>query len=162
MRRASWSRARWHDALLSWLAPRKLAPIPLAESTSLSVRLPAPARPGRAGRRAPPVANAEFDPPGASGPRRDAACRVSGRRARRGKPRLYIRQKPIFRSNNKKPARPAHPYGPRNGDGLPVSPEFLPVTEVCLPGKSFHPEPLNLADAPGTRHPARSSATTRS
>src|ERR1035437_10229731 len=53
-------------------------------------------------------------------------------------------------------------YGPLNGEGVPVSPEHLSVTEVCLPGKSFHPGPLRLADAPGTRHPARSLATTRS
>src|SRR5260370_38418414 len=29
-------------------------------------------------------------------------------------------------ASNKKPARPAPPYGPRNGDGAPVSPEYLP------------------------------------
>ena len=38
----------------------------------------------------------------------------------------------------------------------------LLVTEVFRPGKSFRPAPLRPVDAPGTRHPARSSSTTRS
>src|ERR1700675_2011625 len=72
--------------------------------------------------------------------RRDAAFRVSICES-------------VNLATNKKPATPAHPYGPRNRDGAPVSPVWLPVTEVYLPGISFHPAPLNLAAAPETRHP---------
>src|SRR6266478_7975548 len=72
------------------------------------------------------------------------------------------RERPSTIDFQQKTGDTGHPYGPRNGDGAPVSPVCIPVTEVYLPGRSFHPEPLRLADAPRTRHPARSSATTRS
>src|ERR1700722_20054704 len=94
--------------------------------------------------------------------RRNATCRVFPA-ARPTKPAPSLRKEQFAGMwYQKKTGEIGQPYGPRYREGVPVSPVFISVTEVYLPGKSFHPAPLRLADAPGTRHPARSSATTRS
>jgi hypothetical protein len=62
---------------------------------------------------------------------------------------------PVSTDNKRRRDRHSH-YCPRSRDGVPVSPEYLPVTEVYPPGKWFPPGALSRADAPGTPHPARS------
>ena len=78
--------------------------------------------------------------------RRDAACRVF----------LYANRRCCMQQ---KTGETGPPLSSRNRNGAPISPVSIPVTEVYRPGRSSHPAPSSLADAPGTRHPARSSET---
>ena len=53
-------------------------------------------------------------------------------------------------------------YGPLKAEAVPVPPEYVSVTEVSRPGRSFHPAVGRRVGAPGTPRLARSSVMTQS
>ena len=106
------------DALLSRHVPRKRALVSVAESAS--AHLPVRARPTRARRKAPPVANAEFDQNGAC----LKATSVAGRQSLVVRDASFVLRPANDRRpatddgrlpSNKKPARPATLMVPETG-----------------------------------------------